>query len=127
MAEPKLRKGQKVEIAGKGIRGEIAFIGMTAFAPGKWAGVILDEPKGKNNGTVTGTAYFSVSLIDFDVWLMLTIIIKMDFNINNWEMLHCSVPKIMECLFDLHNVYLWMMMVIRYLRMHPKKNHLGHV
>lgn len=62
MAEPKLRKGQKVEIVGKSIRGEIAFIGMTAFAPGKWAGVILDEPKGKNNGTVNGTAYFNVSL-----------------------------------------------------------------
>lgn len=65
MAEPKLRKGQKVEIAGKNIRGEIAFVGMTAFAPGKWAGVILDEAKGKNNGTVNGTAYFTVSLIDF--------------------------------------------------------------
>ncbi len=29
------------------------------FAPGKWVGVELDEPKGKNNGTVLGKAYFS--------------------------------------------------------------------
>lgn len=61
MAEPKLRKGQKVEITGKQIRGEVAYLGMTAFAPGKWAGIILSEPKGKNNGTVNGTAYFTVS------------------------------------------------------------------
>lgn len=63
MAEPKLRKGQKVEITGKNIRGEIAYLGMTAFAPGKWAGIILDDPKGKNNGTVNGTAYFTVSFL----------------------------------------------------------------
>ena len=26
---------------------------------GKWIGVILDEPKGKNNGTVQGKTYFT--------------------------------------------------------------------
>ncbi|VDP10624.1 unnamed protein product [Soboliphyme baturini] len=31
---------------------------MTAFSPGKWIGVILDKPKGKNNGTVQGKEYF---------------------------------------------------------------------
>ena len=28
------------------------------FAPGKWVGVELDEPKGKNNGVVQGKTYF---------------------------------------------------------------------
>lgn len=60
-SESQLKIGQKVEITGKGVRGEIAYIGMTTFAAGKWAGVILSEPKGKNNGTLKGTAYFSVN------------------------------------------------------------------
>lgn len=59
-AEPQFKVGQKVEIAGKGVRGEVAYIGMTTFAVGKWAGVILNEPKGKNNGTLKGTSYFTV-------------------------------------------------------------------
>lgn len=63
MSEPKLRVGQKVEVAGKNIRGEVAYIGMTTFAAGKWAGVVLTEPKGKNNGTIQGTSYFSVNKI----------------------------------------------------------------
>lgn len=60
MSEPKLRVGQKVEVAGKDLRGEVAYIGMTTFATGKWAGIVLVEPKGKNNGTIQGTSYFTV-------------------------------------------------------------------
>lgn len=60
MSEPKLRVGQKVEVAGKNIRGEVAYIGMTTFAAGKWVGVVLAEPKGKNNGTIQGNCYFKV-------------------------------------------------------------------
>ncbi|XP_015594869.1 dynactin subunit 1 isoform X2 [Cephus cinctus] len=50
--------GQRVEISGKDCQGVIAYIGHPAFATGKWIGVILDEPKGKNNGTIKGQSYF---------------------------------------------------------------------
>lgn len=38
--------------------GVIAFLGTTLFSRGEWAGVILDEPLGKNNGVVQGVQYF---------------------------------------------------------------------
>ncbi|XP_065173982.1 dynactin subunit 1 isoform X2 [Atheta coriaria] len=50
--------GQKVEVVGKEVQGIIAYIGVTEFASGKWIGLILDVPKGKNNGTVRGKEYF---------------------------------------------------------------------
>uniref|UniRef100_A0A8C7XCJ7 Dynactin subunit 1 n=1 Tax=Oryzias sinensis TaxID=183150 RepID=A0A8C7XCJ7_9TELE len=51
--------GSVVEVTGKGQRGTVAYIGTTLFASGKWVGVILDEPKGKNDGTVQGKRYFT--------------------------------------------------------------------
>ncbi|XP_055971261.1 CAP-Gly domain-containing linker protein 1-like, partial [Sorex fumeus] len=38
--------------------GFIQFLGETQFAPGQWAGIVLDEPIGKNNGSVAGVRYF---------------------------------------------------------------------
>lgn len=41
-------------------RGTVKYIGPVPEIPGlgAWVGVALDEPTGKNNGTVNGTAYF---------------------------------------------------------------------
>lgn len=38
--------------------GHIAYIGETHFAPGDWAGIVLDDPSGKNDGCVSGKRYF---------------------------------------------------------------------
>ncbi|XP_037403413.1 CAP-Gly domain-containing linker protein 1 isoform X3 [Pygocentrus nattereri] len=38
--------------------GYVQFIGVTQFAPGQWAGIVLDEPIGKNDGSVAGVRYF---------------------------------------------------------------------
>uniref|UniRef100_A0A8C7IUC1 Dynactin subunit 1 n=1 Tax=Oncorhynchus kisutch TaxID=8019 RepID=A0A8C7IUC1_ONCKI len=51
--------GSRVEVIGKGHRGTVAYIGATLFSTGKWVGVILDESKGKNDGTVQGKRYFT--------------------------------------------------------------------
>ncbi|GJJ08433.1 hypothetical protein Clacol_002649 [Clathrus columnatus] len=53
-------KGALVEIpAGRGV---VRFIGATQFSPGKWIGIELSEPKGKNDGSVMGVAYFSCKM-----------------------------------------------------------------
>uniref|UniRef100_A0A8C5C135 CAP-Gly domain-containing protein n=1 Tax=Gadus morhua TaxID=8049 RepID=A0A8C5C135_GADMO len=38
--------------------GVIAYLGETQFAPGQWAGVVLNDLVGKNDGTVGGVRYF---------------------------------------------------------------------
>lgn len=41
-----------------GMKAEIKYIGPYHAKPGTWVGVQLDQPKGKNNGTVQGKQYF---------------------------------------------------------------------
>ncbi|KAI1881952.1 hypothetical protein AGOR_G00245330 [Albula goreensis] len=38
--------------------GYVQFVGDTQFAPGQWAGIVLDDPIGKNDGSVAGVRYF---------------------------------------------------------------------
>ena len=59
MSEKVLKLGQRVANAKDNEPGVVSFAGLTEFAPGKWIGVTLDEPKGKNNGTVQGKSYFT--------------------------------------------------------------------
>ncbi|GFT44258.1 CAP-Gly domain-containing linker protein 1 [Nephila pilipes] len=50
--------GERVCISGVK-QGILRYFGRTNFAHGHWCGVELDEPVGKNNGTVNGVIYFN--------------------------------------------------------------------
>lgn len=49
--------GEQVWVNGVKL-GMIAYLGETQFAPGQWAGVILNDPVGKNDGSIGGVRYF---------------------------------------------------------------------
>ncbi|XP_051725271.1 CAP-Gly domain-containing linker protein 4 isoform X3 [Ctenopharyngodon idella] len=53
-----LHLGDKVVIAGQKV-GTLRFCGSTEFAGGLWAGVELQQPVGKNDGSVAGVQYFT--------------------------------------------------------------------
>lgn len=50
--------GAYVEVASAG-RGYVRFAGTTSFATGKWIGIELDEPRGKNDGSVKDERFFN--------------------------------------------------------------------
>ncbi|XP_038861145.1 CAP-Gly domain-containing linker protein 2 [Salvelinus namaycush] len=49
--------GERVWVNGVKL-GVIAYLGETQFAPGQWAGVVLNDLLGKNDGSVGGVRYF---------------------------------------------------------------------
>ncbi|WFD42818.1 hypothetical protein MPSI1_001468 [Malassezia psittaci] len=57
MASAPLKLHQRCRVRNLGL-GEVLFVGQTAFAPGLWIGVRLDERLGKNDGCVQGKRYF---------------------------------------------------------------------
>jgi hypothetical protein len=48
--------GTRVEV--NGVPGTVKYCGATSFAMGKWVGIALDTPSGKNDGSVQGKRYF---------------------------------------------------------------------
>ncbi|XP_053866002.1 CAP-Gly domain-containing linker protein 3 [Malaclemys terrapin pileata] len=52
-----LKLGERVVVDGQKL-GTLRFCGTTEFASGQWIGVELDEPEGKNDGSVGGIRYF---------------------------------------------------------------------
>lgn len=55
---PEVRLGERVLVVGQRT-GVVQFYGKTSFAPGLWLGIKLDNPSGKNDGSVGGVRYFS--------------------------------------------------------------------
>ncbi|XP_077062657.1 CAP-Gly domain-containing linker protein 2 isoform X2 [Siphateles boraxobius] len=49
--------GERVWVNGVKL-GVIAYLGETQFSPGQWAGVVLNDLVGKNDGSVNGVRYF---------------------------------------------------------------------
>lgn len=56
MAQGELKLGERVIVSSsQGSKaGTLRYIGVTEFAPGQWCGVELDDPIGKNDGSVEG-------------------------------------------------------------------------
>jgi len=60
-AKERIKKGDRCEVTVKGVkhRGVVRFLGETEFKVDTlWVGIQLDEPFGKNNGSVDGKVYF---------------------------------------------------------------------
>ncbi|CDW60051.1 CAP GLY domain containing protein [Trichuris trichiura] len=57
-ARVNLRLGDQVVVSGYK-QGTLRYLGTTDFAAGVWAGIELDQPYGKNDGSVQGKRYFA--------------------------------------------------------------------
>ncbi|KAG9063683.1 hypothetical protein KI688_003794 [Linnemannia hyalina] len=53
---PGIDVGMRVEVSGN--LGYVRYVGQTSFSTGRWVGVELDLPRGKNGGVVEGKRYF---------------------------------------------------------------------
>ncbi|KAF9096029.1 hypothetical protein BGX29_008765 [Mortierella sp. GBA35] len=51
--------GDRVVVESMGLTGYLRFVGPAHFKTGIWAGIELDTPTGKNDGTVAGVTYFT--------------------------------------------------------------------
>ena len=55
---PVIEVGERVTVISTGLQGTVRFSGPTDFAGGHWIGCELDEPLGKNDGSVDKIKYF---------------------------------------------------------------------
>ena len=63
--EHDLRIGDKVVVHTRDLgmqTGRVRYLGITSFAPGQWVGLELDNPVGKNDGSVAGKRFESLQL-----------------------------------------------------------------
>ncbi|KAI8604599.1 hypothetical protein EDD21DRAFT_401914 [Dissophora ornata] len=51
--------GDRVVVESMGLTGYLRFVGTAEFKTGVWAGIELDTPTGKNDGSVSGVVYFN--------------------------------------------------------------------
>lgn len=86
--------------SGMGSRaGILQYLGETKFAPGNWCGVQLDEPSGKNDGTVEGVQYvlknknpaecFVHRKISLTLFLGISIVHQTTVYLFLWPRCHC--------------------------------------
>ncbi|KAF8783365.1 CAP-Gly domain-containing linker protein 1 [Argiope bruennichi] len=76
--------GERVCISGVK-QGTLRYFGRTNFAQGYWCGVELDEPVGKNNGTVNGVVYFNCKP-NHGIFAPVTKVSKLnDLSACNWQ------------------------------------------
>lgn len=75
-----INKGDRVLVrSDRGdLSGILRFMGETNFATGEWAGIELDTPDGKNDGSVLGHRYFHCSK-NYGLFVPLTRVRKYDF------------------------------------------------
>ncbi|CAG5867735.1 unnamed protein product, partial [Menidia menidia] len=63
--------------------GYVRFCGGTQFAPGQWAGIELDEPIGKNDGSVAGVRYFQFQATGIKTSSMLSRMVTSSESVSN--------------------------------------------
>lgn len=83
--------GGRVLVKDKNWEGVVKFVGTTEFAPGKWIGIHLLEPKGKNNGTVQGKAYFTCP-VNCGLFVRQNQVLMLD-NVPAGTSAHSLIPK----------------------------------
>lgn len=89
--------GDKVAI--NGTTGTVKYVGATKFAEGTWYGIELDDCVGKNDGSVQGVRYFTLSKTqgNYGLFTQLENLRKMDEN-DNLRLENAKLVRVVEAL-----------------------------